>query len=534
MSAVPGFTAAALNRARLSRDARFDGKFFIAVLSTGVYCRPICPGPRCKRSNVAFYPTAAAAQAAGYRPCRRCRPEAAPGSPAWLGASAVVRRGLRLIEAGTLDDATVEALATRVGVGARHLRRLFVEHVGVSPIAIAITRRLQFAKQLIVETELPITHVAMASGFRSLRRFNEAYRETFRCSPRETRHLPQPGLRPDTADLVALTLPYQPPYDWYSLWAFLKRRELSGVERVDARGYARTLRLPRGHAFIRVAPIEGVNALRLEVSGAPPSCLFEIAMTARRVFDLGADPVQIAAALGGDRWLSNRVRRQPGIRIAGTWDAFECAVRAALGENVDRAPQRALERLAERYGEPLDEPFDRLTRIFPSAEQLAHADLTDLRLTRASTAGLRAVARAALEGMWDFTLSTDTVKRAFEALPGCGREAAQYTILRGLGEPDAFPLSDRAVRQLLEVPELLDAREARITGETIEQHTESWRPWRGYAAFCLCEETSAKLARTGAARGVSRRLPRQATTSGCDRDPPYQVRRSTSATEIDR
>ena len=208
MSGVPGFTTAALHRARLSRDARFDGKFFIAVLSTRIYCRPICPSPRCKRSNVVFYATAASAEAAGYRPCRRCRPEVAPGSPAWLGPSAVVRRALRLIQEGTLDDGTVEDLATRVGLGARHLSRLFVEHVGVSPIAVAITRRLHFSKQLIDETSWPVTRVAMASGFRSLRRFNEAYRDAFGCSPRESRRGRGAGGAPAREDQVALTLAY--------------------------------------------------------------------------------------------------------------------------------------------------------------------------------------------------------------------------------------------------------------------------------------------------------------------------------------
>lgn len=484
MSEVPGFTEAVLNRARLSRDARFDGKFFIAVLSTGIYCRPICPGPRCKRSNVAFYATAAAAEAAGYRPCRRCRPEVAPGSPAWLGPSAVVRRGLRLIEAGTLDDAPVEALATRMGVGARHLRRLFVEHVGVSPIAVAVARRLRFAKQLIDETQLPITRIAMASGFRSLRRFNEAYRETFRCSPRETRRRRHTRSAPAPGELIALTIPYRPPYDWHSLRAFLEWRALPGVERVDARGYARTLRLGRTHALIRVAPIDGMNALRLEVSGAPPSSLFEIATTARRVFDLSADPAQIAAVLGVDPLLSDCVRSQPGLRIAGTWDAFECAVRAALGENVDRAGARELVgRLVRRCGEAIDETRDGLNRLFPTAERLAQADLEGLGLTRASAAAVRGVARAALEGMWDFSASVETVARAFEALPD--DEAAQYLVLRGVGEPDAFPVTPLAVGRLLDAPQ------EHTNGAAIEQRIESWRPWRGYAAFYLCAETSA-------------------------------------------
>jgi AraC family transcriptional regulator of adaptative response / DNA-3-methyladenine glycosylase II len=479
MSGVPGFTTAALQRARLSRDPRFDGKFFIAVLSTRIYCRPICPSPRCKRSNVVFYATAAAAEAAGFRPCRRCRPEVAPGSPAWLGPSAVVRRALRLIQEGTLDDAAVEDLATRVGLGARHLSRLFVEHVGVSPIAVAITRRLHFAKQLIDETRWPITQVAMASGFRSLRRFNEAYREAFACSPRESRR----GRRAGAAareDQVSLTLAYRPPYEWQALCDFLRERAVCGVERVAARSYARTVRLERGHALIRVTPLEGRHTLRLEVARAPSNHLFEIATTARRMFDLSADPAQIAAVLAVDPLLSHRVRRSPGLRIPGIWDPFECAVRAVLGENIDRAARhQLLERLVERCGEALDEPHDGLTHLFPSPGQLASADLEGLGLTSAGVAALRALAAAVVTGEVEFMASSETVGKALAKLPQCGLKAAQYVILRGLPEPDALPLTDHVLARLFATPG------ARPADEAIDERTQSWRPWRGYAALHL-------------------------------------------------
>jgi AraC family transcriptional regulator of adaptative response / DNA-3-methyladenine glycosylase II len=295
MNEVPSLTRATLHRARISRDARFDGKFFIAVLTTGVYCRPICPAPRCKKSNVRYYATAAAAAAAGYRPCRRCRPEVAPGSPAWLGPSAVVRRALRLIQEGALDEGTVDELALRVGIGSRHLDRLFTEHVGVSPIAVAQTRRLHFAKQLLDETDLPITQIAMTAGFGSVRRFNEAYQTTFRCTPRETRQRRRTDPAPMRDEQVSLTLSYRPPYDWDSLATFLSRRAISGVERVEASGYERTIRVQRGYAHILVAPVKGSHALRLQVSRAEPNDLFEIAMTARPVFDLTADPASHVA-----------------------------------------------------------------------------------------------------------------------------------------------------------------------------------------------------------------------------------------------
>jgi AraC family transcriptional regulator of adaptative response / DNA-3-methyladenine glycosylase II len=488
MSGVPGFTTAALHRARLSRDARFDGKFFIAVLSTRIYCRPICPSPRCKRSNVLFYATAAAAEAARYRPCRRCRPEVAPGSPAWLGPSAVVRRALRLIQEGTLDDGTVEDLATRVGLGARHLSRLFVEHVGVSPIAVAITRRLHFSKQLIDETRWPVTRVAMASGFRSLRRFNEAYRNAFGCSPRESRRGRRAGAASAPEDQVALTLGYRPPYDWQALCDFLRQRAVPGVERVETSSYARTVRLEHGHALIRVTPIEGRHALRLEVARAPSSHLFEIATTARRMFDLSADPAQITNVLAVDPLLSYRVHKEPGLRIPGIWDPFECAVRAVLGENIDQvAMQRLLGRLVERCGQALDEPHGGLTHLFPGPRHLADANLDGLGLSSAATAALRAVAQAVLAGAAEFTAPAETVAKALAKLPQVGERAAQYVILRGLPEPDALPLTDKVIARLFETPG------APPSAEEIDERTQSWRPWRGYAALHLSRGANPRM-----------------------------------------
>ena len=483
MSGVPGFTTAALHRARLSRDARFDGKFFIAVLSTRIYCRPICPSPRCKRSNVLFYATAAAAEAAGYRPCRRCRTEVAPGRTAWLGPSAVVRRALRLIQDGTLDDGTVEDLATRVGLGARHLSRLFVEHVGVSPIAVAITRRLHFSKQLIDETRWPITQVAMASGFRSLRRFNEAYRDAFACSPRESRRGRRAGSTPAREDQVALTLSYRPPYDWQALSDFLRQRAAAGVERVDTNGYARTVRLERGYASICVRPVAGRHILRLEVARAPSSHLFEIATIARRMFDLSADPAQIADVLAVDPLLSYRVRESPGLRIPGIWDPFECAVRAVLGENIDRAATRqGLLGLVQRCGELLDEPYDGLTHLFPDPQCLANANLSGLGLTSADIAALHALARAVLSGDVDFMASAETVAKALMQLRGMSAKAAQYVLLRGLPEPDALPLTEQLIEHLFATPNA-----ERPSDAAIDERTQSWRPWRGYAALHLSQ-----------------------------------------------
>jgi AraC family transcriptional regulator of adaptative response / DNA-3-methyladenine glycosylase II len=485
MNEVPGLTRAALHRARISKDARFDGRFFIAVLTTGVYCRPICPAPRCKRSNVRYYATAAAAAAAGYRPCRRCRPEVAPGSPAWLGPSAVVRRALRLIQEGALDDGTVDELALRVGVGSRHLDRLFTEHVGVAPIAVAQTRRLHFAKQLLDETNLPITRVAMTSGFGSVRRFNEAYRTAFRCTPRATRLRRRPNRSAVRDEQVSLTLTFRPPYDWDNLAAFFRKSAISGVEQVDASGYARTIRLERGYALILVAPVTGANALRLHVSRAEPNDLFEIATTARRVFDLTADPASIVAVLSADRMLAPIVTRRPGLRVPGVWGAFECAVRGVLGQGISVSSARLLaQRLVQRFGDRIADAPERLTHLFPSAETLASANLNGMGLTGAKIAGLRSLARAVRDGIVKLAGQADEVVKALGALPGVGHWAAQYVAMRALGEPDAFPCGDRVIRRVL------SGAGAALSNEAIKDRAEGWRPWRGYATLHLWQEAS--------------------------------------------
>ena len=460
----PGLDRDALDRARLSRDPRFDGRFFIAVTSTGIYCRPICPSPTSNAANVRYYASAAAAAEAGFRPCLRCRPEAAPGSPAWHGTSAVVARALRLIQEGLLDDGSVDGLAQRLGIGPRHLHRLFVRHLGASPITVAGTRRLQFAKSLLDETDMPITQIALAAGFGSVRRFNDAFRRTYDRSPRELRRQRRGGLVPQAADQVALRLAYRPPYDWAHLRDFLASRAVPGVERVDARGYSRTLASGRGHALIRVRPLDGQHALELRVCGAAPAELFPICVAARRCFDLSADPARIAAALGTDPLLAPLVRQRPGLRIPGAWDPFECAVGAVLGRGVDPAEARALTgRLVARAGRAIPGGADGLTHVFPSAADLAAADLGRLGIAATRLAALVALARGVTSGVIDFAAS---VTATLAALPGFDEWTAQYVALRGLGEPDAFPGSDRA-------------------------RAESWRPWRGYATLWLWQAADA-------------------------------------------
>jgi AraC family transcriptional regulator of adaptative response / DNA-3-methyladenine glycosylase II len=481
MLEILGLERKALERARLSRDPRFDGKFFIAVTSTGIYCRPVCPARTSKSSNVRYYPTSAAAAEAGFRPCLRCRPEAAPGTPAWMGTSAVVRRALRLIDDGALDGASVNTLAARVGVGARHLDRLFLQYVGASPIAVAQTRRLHFAKRLLDETDLPITQIALAAGFGSIRRFNTAFQKTYARAPRELRKRPHAeSAVSDARDEVVLRLAYRPPYHWKHVHDFLATRALPGVERVDARGYARTVALGTGHAIVCVRPLESEDALELSVRGAPPASLFQLLSAARRTFDLAADPAAIALAFKSDPLLSALVNSRPGLRIPGAWDPFECAVRAVLGQQVSVAAGRTLAvRLVARAGQEIATGTEGLTHLFPSPGQLEAANLDGLGITGARIRALKAMARAVMERQLDFTLPAAEVAAALALLPGFGDWTAQYVSLRALGEPDAFLSGDLVLRRVAGI------EGAPLTARLLEARAEAWRPWRGYAVMHL-------------------------------------------------
>lgn len=477
MEHPPQFDERALERARIARDPRFDGRFFVAVVTTGVYCRPICPAPTPRRANVRYFATAAAAQEAGFRPCLRCRPEAAPGAPAWIGAAATVRRALRLIDEGALDRGGVEDLAARLGVGARQLDRLFARHVGASPLAVAATRRLHFAKRLVDETNLPIADVAAAAGYRSARRFNDAFLRAFRRAPRELRRARRAAPAEARGEL-ALRLAFRPSYDWASILAFLAARATPGVESVEDGAYARTLRVVGAAAALSVRPAGAGDALELRLRAAAPRALEGLLARVRRMFDLDADPASIAATFRGDPLLAPLARRRPGLRLPGAADPFELAVRAVLGQQITVAAARTLAgRLAERFGAPFD-GGPRLTRLFPDAAALAAADLSAIGLTNARAAALRGLARAVRDGAVDFDADAEAVRAQLLALPGIGPWTADYVLLRGLGEPDACPCGDLALRRALEPGRTATPRE-------VAARAEAWRPWRGYAVFHL-------------------------------------------------
>jgi AraC family transcriptional regulator of adaptative response / DNA-3-methyladenine glycosylase II len=473
----------ACDQARRSRDPRFDGLFFTAVASTRIYCRPVCPAPYAKR--VAYYPSAAAAEAAGYRPCLRCRPELAPGEGAWRRGDAAVARALKLIDEGVLAEQPLSALAERVHLGERQLRRLFVERLGAPPSGVHGTRRLLFAKQLLTETALPITEVALAAGFGSLRRFNTTFREAYRMAPRDLRK----GAEKPAADVLALRLGYRPPYDLGAMLAFLQGRALPGVETVGADGYARVIGDAGRPGWLRVSAWPGGEpALKLEVHGAAPGRLLDIVNRVRRMFDLDADPQAIREALSVDARLKPLLRARPGLRLPSGWDGFEIAVRAVIGQQVSVAAARTVAaRLAQRFGAPLPEGFAHgLGHFFPTPEALAEADLSAAGLTRARADTVRVVARALLEERVDFRAERkleDFVAR-WVALPGIGPWTAHYVALRALGHPDAFPAEDLVLQRALPDDGM------RLTAKALCARAEAWRPWRGYAVLHLWRDAA--------------------------------------------
>ena len=470
------------------RDARFDGRLFTAVKTTGIYCRPICPARTPRSENVVFYPTAAAAQAAGFRPCLRCRPETAPDLGAWRGASNTVSRALSLIEMGALDAAPLEALAGRVGVGARQLRRLFAQHLGASPIAVAQTRRVLLAKQLIHETSLPMTEIALAAGFGSLRRFNETFLALFGRPPTSLRRSASAEISAGARGEITLLLRYRPPYDWPAMLDFLRTRAIAGVECVEGEVYRRTIRLDGLHGTVAVQPAGG-NALKAAVRFSKLSALPNIIARLRRVFDLAADPDAIALQLTKDPALAPLVSQRPGLRVPGAWDGFEMAVRAVLGQQITVPAAVGLAgRLVARFGEALQETDPVLTHVFPEPAALAATDLTVLGLPRSRARTVSAIAAAVVADPHIFAAgrSLEEAAARLRALPGIGAWTAQYIAMRQLREPDAFPALDIGLMRAM-----ADAEGIRPSARQLLVHADQWRPWRAYAAQHLW--TSARV-----------------------------------------
>ena len=467
-------------RALLARDARFDGRFFVAVSSTRIYCRPVCTVKPPRRENCRFYASAAAAESGGYRPCLRCRPELAPGNASVDATSRLAQAAANLLEDRALDDDGLDTIAARLGVSDRHLRRAFGAEFGVSPVEYAQTQRLLLAKRLLTDTAMTVTEVAYASGFGSLRRFNTLFRERYRLKPGQLRrHMRGATGTSGKADMLQFELSFRPPYDWTTVSAFLGARAIAGVESVEGAKYRRTVRVEAAgtehRGWIEIAMSPRKPALRVLASASLARAVPPVLSRVKSLMDLACHPAEVARALGA------LARRHGGLRVPGAFDGFEVAVRAIVGQQVTVAAARTIAgRFAAAFGEPIETPDTALTTVFPTAERIA--DLRYGRIARLGMPGARArtvlaLARAVAGG--DLVLAPnadiETTLDKLRALPGVGEWTAQYIAMRALAWPDAFPHTDLGVMRALGER---NARRVLAAGE-------GWRPWRAYAVMHL-------------------------------------------------
>jgi AraC family transcriptional regulator of adaptative response / DNA-3-methyladenine glycosylase II len=514
------------HRALDTHDPRFDGLFFVGISSTGIYCRPVCPTRQTKRENRTFYPTAAAAEAAGYRPCLRCRPELAPGRSSVDAVNAWARAAVRRIEDGALGEMSLEELASELGISARHLRRVVQSEYGVSPVELAQTQKLLTAKGLLTDTDLPIGEVAMASGFASVRRFNALFGERYGLTPSKLRKKGGATGR----DSIMCSVSYRPPLDWCGLIDFIAYRAACGVEAIDGTAYLRTVSIKGRSGWIRVTPELGVrsaelgtrnselregrseigisespshkrHSLKVEVSNSLAPVLPEVLVRVRRLFDLAAEPCAIAEALG-------ELVLNPGIRVPGAFDGFEIAVRAILGQQVSvQAASVIAGRFSQAFGEPIDTPYPQLNRLTPSPAKIAALDPSDIAATGIIASRARAIvslAQAIVDKEIVLRPGSDvaaTMARLCK-VPGIGPWTAEYVAMRSLSWPDAFPASDLGIRKALALRPVIEDRGDRPhpplgtspgAGEDsglpsekeVLARAEAWRPWRSYAAMHL-------------------------------------------------
>ncbi|MBI4952251.1 MAG: helix-turn-helix domain-containing protein [Myxococcales bacterium] len=479
--------ADACYRALAARDARFDGVFFVGVTTTGIYCRPVCRARTPGRARCRFFRLGAEAEQAGYRACFRCRPELAPGSASVDARSRLVARAVARIDAGALNEGSLDALAGELGVTARHLRRALGDELGLSPVALAQSRRLALAKALLHDSALDVAGVAFASGFGSVRRLNALFRARFGRSPTSVRRERAgraddagPGAAPGAGlDAVTVKLGYRPPFAWSELLAFLGPRALAGVELVTADRYLRTVALAGHRGALEVRDVPAARAVEVTVGAELAPVLMGVVARVRRMFDLDADPSAVAAHLARDPLLGARVRRVPGLRVPGAFDPFEMALRAVLGQQVSVAGATTLAgRLVTRFGAPLDTGRPELARTFPSAATLAAVpveELAALGLPASRARTLAAVARACAAGQLPLEdpSAHEAWTRALAAIPGIGPWTTAYLALR-LGVPDAFPETDLGLRRALG-----------SDADAVRSASARWRPWRAYAAVHL-------------------------------------------------
>jgi AraC family transcriptional regulator, regulatory protein of adaptative response / DNA-3-methyladenine glycosylase II len=461
-------------RAMRARDRRFDGRFFAAVVTTGIYCRPICPARAARRENLRFFQSAAGAERQGFRPCLRCRPERAPGLASVDAISRLVGAAIAGIEENALSNSGVADLAASLGVSDRHLRRVTEAELGVSPIELAQTQRLLLAKRLLRDTSLSQTHIAFASGFGSVRRFNALFKERYGLSPRAIRG------KSEFTETLLCRLEYRPPLAWKALLDYLSARAIPGVESVDATHYRRTVAVDAHQGWLAVCQARSGEALDLELSQSLAPVIGTLIARVKRLFDLGAVPDAVSVQLSKDPALAKTVRRLPGLRVPGAFDGFEIAVRAILGQQVSvRAATTMAGRWAQEFGAEIATPFPILNRLSPSARHMA--DIDPAQIAALGIVGTRAnsivqLAQALATGAIHLSAAADADAEieALLRLPGIGPWTAQYIAMRALHWPDAFPSGDLVLR-----------RAAKSNEKQLLARAESWRPWRAYAAHYL-------------------------------------------------
>lgn len=468
-----------------ARDARFDGLFFVGVSTTGVYCRPVCRVRTPGRDRCTYYANAASAEAAGFRPCLRCRPELAPGGAPVDAARRVANTAVARIDAGALTGASVEALAAELGVSSRQLHRVVEAEFGVSPLALAQTRRLLLAKQLLTDTSLKVIDVAFASGFASVRQFNRLFQQQYRLNPLALRK-GQSAQHRERSERIVLKLGFRPPLAWLPLIQFLAGRSGAGTELVEGERYWRTLRIGKHRGFISAVPL-GRDLLAVEVAPSLLPVLPELRARLRRLFDLEANPATIDDFLRPQRELRGFLRRTAGLRVPGAVNGFELALRAVLGQQVSvKAATTVFGRFVETFGEQLESPHPRVNRLPPEAEAVANAtlqQLIDRGLNRRRAESVQALARAVSDGSvrLDPPVDIAAMRGALQELPGIGPWTAEYVAMRALGDPDAFPSSDLGLLRAAGLE----------TSKALLDRAEAWRPWRAYAALHLWHGGSA-------------------------------------------
>jgi AraC family transcriptional regulator, regulatory protein of adaptative response / DNA-3-methyladenine glycosylase II len=461
-------------RAVRARDRRFDGRFFVGIASTHIYCRPICPARPPKRENMRFYTSAAAAEGAGFRPCLRCRPERAPGLASVDAVSRLVGAAIAGIEEHALSSARVGDLAASLGVSDRHLRRITESELGVSPIELAQTQRLLFAKRLLGETRLSLTEIAFASGFGSVRRFNALFKSRYNLSPRALRGAAS------APEGLHCQLEFRPPFAWHRLLDYLRLRAIPGVEMADATHYRRTVSIDDAQGWIAISLGKKANALNVEISPSLTPVIGAVIARVKRLFDLGAVPDAVSALLSQDPLLAKVVDRIPGLRVAGAFDGFELAVRAILGQQVSVKGATTLAgRWAQAFGAPIATPYPELNRLTPTAQRMVAVtadEIAALGIVGARARCLCMLAPAVLERQVVLTFAPNVEEQieALMRLPGIGPWTAQYIAMRALHWPDAFPSGD-----------LMLLRAANANQKRLQELAEGWRPWRAYATHYL-------------------------------------------------